>query len=83
MSRILPAPNERERAALLRFEAAYERWRLAEAALAESEVRLWNATLASASDAKRMQLGAETLALRDGARAARQAVLALLVHRRG
>jgi hypothetical protein len=82
MSPLTPAPDERERAALLRFEAAYEQWRLAEAALAESEVRLWNATLASTGLATRTRLAAETLALRNGARAARQAVLALLAQPR-
>ena len=78
MSPHLPSLVPAERAALVRFEGAYERWRLAEAALAESEIRLWTETLRGADAEIRRRLGAETLALRDAARAARQNVLALL-----
>ena len=78
MSPHLPSPVPAERAALLRFEGAYERWRLAEATLAESEIRLWSETLRGGDAETCRRLAAETLVLRDAARAARQDVFVLL-----
>jgi hypothetical protein len=78
MSPLTPFRTGHERAALQGFESAYEQWRLAEAALAEAEVRLWTEALRGADGPTCRRLGAETLALRDSARASRQGVLALL-----
>jgi hypothetical protein len=81
MSPLLPSPSDPERTALLRFEAAYEQWRVAEAALAESETRLWTETLRGGDGETCRRLGAKTLEFREAARAARQNVLALLQQR--
>jgi hypothetical protein len=78
MSPHLPSPTDAERTALLRLEAAYEQWRLAETAVMEQEVRLWTEKLRGADDETLGKLGAETLSLRAAARTAREALLALL-----
>lgn len=64
-----------DRTALQEYEALYERWRLAEAELAQSEIRLWTEALRAGKPP--CSAGAETLRLRDIANAARARVLDL------
>jgi hypothetical protein len=78
MSPHLPSLADPERTALLRLDAAYEHWRVADAALAQSEIRLWTETLRGEDAETCRQTAAETLVLRDAARTARRKVLALL-----
>ena len=65
-----PTPTPAQRAALLHFEHLHEAWRVADAALADAELRLCEATLHAPLDQVRASLGAETLRLRGVARAA-------------
>lgn len=71
-------PDATQRAALLRFEALYDAWRVAHQAAVQAETRLWAETFRSPADEDHGALAAETARLRGIAQDAYDLVLAAL-----
>ena len=69
-------PSDAERAALLRFEALYEAWRVANERAMKAEQQLWLESLGSITDERRRALAAEAVRLRGIAQEAYKVAIA-------